>query len=689
MSCRAAQSVFSSLVALAVVGWWTLACGEVTRPVRPVPLPGGASRHLVVVGVGADDRAVSPRETIAERAGQALQGMLTTGTDGVVRLIGDRQTFKNDFLRYPTRGNLVSRLQEFSDGLDRHDQAVVLYVGEVHHRGDKVALATCGDGDEPSAGVDPSRLTRLPGCRLAVLVVTTDPGNDGMKQLRALAAALENAPIPVVLAGLTPTLDETSTGRAATVLAEALAGAGAGFDVQRDVLTVTAESIAGHLSETSAAERFEPKPELLRRWPPGKTDPEPEEKPKPVFVHVLTIGAAVDRPVVELLDVQSVFARRDRAADRLSRQPADDKADELRKTIARCESRLLKVMEPVDSLPESLDRVVGLRRGVAGEVARQGVFGAPQRRQLVTIRLASLAGRDGTDRQLVQLREELETARQDAPARVERLVAQIEAIGRLRERFDHWVDDPGRGLPLVARDWGHDRFELDLDDGVTMPLVMIRPGTFMMGAAKGVLGRPQDEKPRHEVTLTRRFYMGATEVTEAQYAAVLTPGRPPAKDEADMPVRRLKWIDAAAFCKAMSDRLGVSVRLPTEARWEYACRAGSDTAYFFGNDVKKVNDYAWIESNARKKVHPVGRLKPNAWGLYDMLGNVEEWTGDRYGRYPDGAVTEPTGPAKGKQRVLRGGSCISSPAQVHCSVRFGLDEDRVNPYGGLRVIVIP
>jgi formylglycine-generating enzyme required for sulfatase activity len=129
---------------------------------------------------------------------------------------------------------------------------------------------------------------------------------------------------------------------------------------------------------------------------------------------------------------------------------------------------------------------------------------------------------------------------------------------------------------------------------------------------------------------------------------------------AENPVEQVSWEDAVEFCRKLSElsaekAAGNVYRLPTEAQWEYACRAGTTTQFSFGDDESDLGDYAWYRENSASKAHPVGGKQPNAWGLYDMHGNVWEWCQDWYDDYPSGAVTDPTGPADGSGRVIRGG----------------------------------
>jgi formylglycine-generating enzyme required for sulfatase activity len=157
------------------------------------------------------------------------------------------------------------------------------------------------------------------------------------------------------------------------------------------------------------------------------------------------------------------------------------------------------------------------------------------------------------------------------------------------------------------------------------------------------------------------------EVTQAQYEKMM--GKNPSRfqgdnlrgDSANHPVEQVSWEDAVDFCNKLSDlpeekKAGRVYRLPTEAEWEYACRAGSKSAYSFGEGSKSLGDYAWFDQNSNRQTHPVGEKKANAWGLYDMHGNVWEWCSDWYGQYPKGAVSDPVGTRESSNRVFRGGS---------------------------------
>jgi formylglycine-generating enzyme required for sulfatase activity len=227
-----------------------------------------------------------------------------------------------------------------------------------------------------------------------------------------------------------------------------------------------------------------------------------------------------------------------------------------------------------------------------------------------------------------------------------------------------------------------------LTNTIGMKLKLLPPGTFMMGDASG-----EDNETPHQVTLTQPFQMGIHEVTQEQYAKVM--GKNPSRLKgANNPVENVSWFDAVEFCRKLSElpaerAAGRVYRLPTEAEWEYACRAGTTTKYSFGDDDSKLVDYAWFDGNSFERTHRVGGKKPNAWGFYDMHGNVWEWCQDWYGDYPDHAVPDPTGPASGSYRVLRGGSWGGPAGICRSAFRFGCEPSgRIDRFG-FRVSLSP
>jgi len=198
-----------------------------------------------------------------------------------------------------------------------------------------------------------------------------------------------------------------------------------------------------------------------------------------------------------------------------------------------------------------------------------------------------------------------------------------------------------------------------------MAFVTLPAGSFQMGSTTG----DSDEKPVHTVTLAS-FALMTTEVTQAQWKAIMR-GNPSHFKGDNLPVESVSWEDAQEFLSKLNQRdPGKGYRLPTEAEWEYACRAGSTGRWCFGDDEARLGDYAWYDANAVDKTHPVGQKRSNAWGLHDMHGNVWEWCQDRYGAYPSGSVTNPMGAASGSSRVGRGGSWISVARSCHSACRI-------------------
>jgi len=189
--------------------------------------------------------------------------------------------------------------------------------------------------------------------------------------------------------------------------------------------------------------------------------------------------------------------------------------------------------------------------------------------------------------------------------------------------------------------------KLDLGDGVTMEFIYVKPGKFVMGGENEKEGRfACVEVPKHGVELTQGFYLGKFEVTQAQYVAAM--GQNPSRSTkgADCPVDNVSEPDARQFCIRLSEIANVEARLPTEAEWEYASRAGRSTKWFFGDDPSKIGDYAWYKDNAGAKSHPVGQKKPNPWGFHDIYGNVCERISDKYHKayYSVSPAKDPTGP---------------------------------------------
>lgn len=200
-------------------------------------------------------------------------------------------------------------------------------------------------------------------------------------------------------------------------------------------------------------------------------------------------------------------------------------------------------------------------------------------------------------------------------------------------------------------------------------LVLIQPGEFTMGANDG--SADNDEKPPHKVRISKPFYLGKYEVTQAQWQAIM--GNNPSSSKGEtLPVEQVSWNDVQEFVRRLNAREGgPKYRLPTEAEWEYAARAGTTTSYSFGENPGQLGEYAWFGENAGRTKHPVGQKKPNPWGLYDMHGNVWEWVQDWYGSYTAAAAVDPAGPASGTRRVNRGGSWNYGARDCRSALRGG------------------
>ncbi|MDR1921295.1 MAG: formylglycine-generating enzyme family protein [Candidatus Adiutrix sp.] len=208
-------------------------------------------------------------------------------------------------------------------------------------------------------------------------------------------------------------------------------------------------------------------------------------------------------------------------------------------------------------------------------------------------------------------------------------------------------------------------------NSIGMEFVLIPAGEFLMGSPDSDEEVDDDEKPRHKVIISRPFYLGKYAVTQSQWEAVM--GNNPSKFKGwSNPVEMVSWDDAQAFIKKLNQKEGgKKYRLPTEAEWEYAARAGTTGRYSFGDDAGALGRYAWYKDNSGGLTHPVGQKEPNGWGLYDMHGNVWEWARDRHGvkYYAGSPGTDPRGPFLGSYRVNRGGGWNNSARLCRSAIR--------------------
>jgi formylglycine-generating enzyme required for sulfatase activity len=223
-------------------------------------------------------------------------------------------------------------------------------------------------------------------------------------------------------------------------------------------------------------------------------------------------------------------------------------------------------------------------------------------------------------------------------------------------------------------------------NSIGMEFAVIPAGEFTMGS-----NTFEDiEKPTHKVTLTQPFQLGMYEVTQEQYAKVV--GTNPSKNKGSAnPVEQVSWLDAVAFCKLLSDLPEEKAsryvyRLPTEAEWEHACRAGTTSDYSFGNGDSELGDYAWNSKNSGGTSHPVGGKQPNGFGLYDMHGNVWEWCQDWKGDYLSSSVINPTGPVTGGSRRNRGGGWGDGSNRCRSAYRGGNTPDYRRSHLGFRLV---
>ncbi|HET7537046.1 MAG TPA: SUMF1/EgtB/PvdO family nonheme iron enzyme, partial [Candidatus Didemnitutus sp.] len=219
-----------------------------------------------------------------------------------------------------------------------------------------------------------------------------------------------------------------------------------------------------------------------------------------------------------------------------------------------------------------------------------------------------------------------------------------------------------------------------------LELLPIAAGSFSLGSSKG----ETDEQPVTQVTFSQPFWLAKTEVTQAQWTALMGKN-PSGSKNPDQPVEQVSWSSAMDFCKKLTERErlagrlpeGFSFTLPTEAQWEYACRAGTTEPY-----AGALETMGWYSGNSGNKSHPVGEKQANAWGLYDMHGGVWEWCLDWYGPYKGGSITDPKGATAGTRRVVRGGSWNSQSSRCRSSVRDGWEPRQSGNNLGFRVSLI-
>lgn len=327
-----------------------------------------------------------------------------------------------------------------------------------------------------------------------------------------------------------------------------------------------------------------------------------------------------------------------------------------------------------------------------------------QQRELERQRLAALAlerqQQAQRQQELEQQRQEAERFRQEELQRQPKLISfefeisSFETIVRTIEKpgfFGKKIETETTYQPRSRQGRG-EYFVEDLGNGIQLKMVAIAAGRFTMGSPKNEPVRMDREGPQHQVNVSN-FFIGMYPVTQAQWRVVaalpqvkleLNPDPLGFKGDS-RPVEQVSWYEAVEFCDRMSVKTGRTYRLPSEAEWEYACRAGTTTRYYFGDDETRLDDYAWYRNNSGSQTHPVGGKKPNAWGLYDMHGNVWEWCQDGWhGNYqgaPQDGWTWLSG-ENDSSKIVRGGSWFIDPRHCRSACRNCYDaEDRFNGFG--------
>jgi formylglycine-generating enzyme required for sulfatase activity len=288
--------------------------------------------------------------------------------------------------------------------------------------------------------------------------------------------------------------------------------------------------------------------------------------------------------------------------------------------------------------------------------------------------------------------EEQEDRPADAAVLVERLRALIEPSDD--QVKSEKASAPTRSRPVTISE------PPEIVNSIGMKLRLIPAGEFQMGSTEA-----DDEKPRHLVTISRPFYLGVYPVTQHEYRQVVKKNPSDSSGSERLPVETVSWFDAVEFCNALSRKEGLTpfyskkvqtvevhdwngpgYRLPTEAEWEYACRAGTTTRFSFGDDENALGQYAWYSANSASETHPVGEKKPNAFGLYDMHGNVWEWCWDGYdAHYTQSPAVDPRGPGMAAHRVIRGGSWGFGPRYTRSASRGRFTPEGRDCYLGFRL----
>jgi formylglycine-generating enzyme required for sulfatase activity len=382
-----------------------------------------------------------------------------------------------------------------------------------------------------------------------------------------------------------------------------------------------------------------------------------------IAIAALTLIAGADKPQsTPAIKAQRTYEDSVRAADGQQRQALIVAQDEY----------LTKLKEASDSALEANDlKAANEIEAARKAIARKKPFVLPTYQLAIDAQRTHEDSVQATNAQhLVALKQAEEVYQKELQAALDSAIAakdlteanRIDAVMQLMPQKIDTRNDTGK--LVFSR----------TTNSIGMTFVLVPAGEFMMGSPPSEPGRRADEI-LHRVRLTKSFEMGIYEVTQAHYEHVV--GHNPSRFKGlDNPVEKVSWADAVEFCRLLSafpaeQAAGRSYRLPTEAEWEYACRAGTTTAYSFGEDESQLGLYAWFDKNSNKSTHPVGRKKPNAWGLHDMHGNVKEICSDFYeSDYHQKIVSvDPQGPSAGSAVVCKGGCWSRSDLNAHPALR--------------------
>ena len=246
--------------------------------------------------------------------------------------------------------------------------------------------------------------------------------------------------------------------------------------------------------------------------------------------------------------------------------------------------------------------------------------------------------------------------------------------------------DSQQATPQTHPTVSDNTISIPVKDGISIDMARVEAGTFTMGATAEMKELYDDERPTHRVTLTNDYYIGKYEVTQALWQTVM--GNNPSKFKGDnLPVEQVKWKDCQKFLSKLNRITGKMFRLPTEAEWEYAARGGNKSRGYQYSGSNNLSDVAWYDNNSGNKTHAVGTKQANELGIYDMSGNVYEWSQDWFGKYNSSSQVIPTGANSGSDRVFRGGSWISNAGNCRSSYRDYITLGGRDSYLGLRLVL--